>query len=440
MDLSACSRSDKRQFSVLAVALLWAILLLSLAPGARGEAAAQPKVDENPSGAAYVAGELLVLYEPGTSGHAEQAIVRGSGGQIAEDLPGKVRLISFPGIRREESGEARERALERKLRHLRNEPQVEAADYNFILRASWVPNDPKFGDPAVVPNNDPDQWGLKKATTDFTGAWNDARGDAKRAGVKTAKIAILDTGIDQDHPDLLGKVADQYDFVDGDAVANDPNGHGTHVAGIAAAITNNGRGIAGACPRCKLLVARVGDANGGVTVSRVIDGIDWSTKNGADVINLSFGSYVAPDFLRRAINQAYAKGNGAVVVAAAGNEWGSTDKQYPAAYDAAIAVSATDEDDRLAGFSSRGNWVDLAAPGTDIISTRATRVGEAYYKLSGTSQSAPFVSALAGLLASEGKTASEIRQRMQNTAKDLGAAGDDPKFGHGRIDADSAVP
>jgi thermitase len=435
LDLSACSRSDKRQFSVLAVALLWVILLLSLAPGAKGEAAAQPKVDENPSGAAYVAGELLVLYEPGTSGHAEQAIVRGSGGQTAEDLPGKVRLISFPGIRREESGEARERALERKLRHLRNEPQVEAADYNYILRtSSWLPNDPEFA-------KDPGQWGLRK--TGFPGAWDDARGDAKRAGVKTAKIAILDSGIDQDHPDLLGKVADQYDFVDDDAVANDPNGHGTHVTGIAAAITNNGRGVAGGCPRCKLLVARVADANGLITAERVISGIDWSTKNGADVINLSFGSGQQDDFLRRAINGAYANGHGAVLVAAAGNR-GFTKRpekpQYPAAYDAAIAVSATNESDSLADFSSRGNWVDLAAPGTNIMSTRATRVGEAYNKVSGTSESAPFVSALAGLLASEGKTAGEIRQRMQNTAKDLGAAGDDPKFGHGRIDADSAVP
>jgi len=171
----------------------------------------------------------------------------------------------------------------------------------------------------------------------------------------------------------------------------------------------------------------------------VIAGIDWSTQNGADVINLSFGSYQQSDFLRSAIDQAYARGNGAVVVAAAGNE-GTTAEQYSAAYDAAIAVSATNENDKLAYFSSRGNWVELAAPGTYILSTRATRVDEAYYKYTGTSESAPFVSALAGLLASEGKTAIEIRQRMQNTAKDLGAAGYDPKFGHGRIDANSAVP
>ena len=381
MGLSANSRFDTRQFSILAVALLWAVvLLLALAPVAQGEAAAHPNVDKDPSGAPYVAGELLVRYEPGTSENIEQAVVRGSGGQTAEDLPGEVRLISFPGIRREESGEARKQALEKKLRHLRNEPQVEAADYNYILSASWRPNDPEFA-------KDPGQWGLRK--TSFPGAWDHARGDATRAGVKTAKIAILDSGIDQDHPDLSGKVADQYDFVEDDAVANDPNGHGTQVAGIAAALTNNGRGIAGGCPRCKLLVYRVIDANGDTTASRVIAGIDWSTKNGADVINLSFGSDQQSDFLRSAINQAYAKGNGAVVVAAAGNEGNTAEpsaEQYPAAYEAAIAVSATDDNDRLADFSSRGNWVDLAAPGTDIMSTRATSVGSMSSQVSKTSR------------------------------------------------------
>ena len=249
-----------------------------------------------------------------------------------------------------------------------------------------------------------------------------------RAGVKTAKIAMLDSGIDQDHPDLSGKIAGQYDFVEDDAVANDPYGHGTQVAGIAAALTNNGRRVAGGCPRCKLLVARVLDANGVTTDSQVMAGIHWSTKNGADVIKLSFGGSTPSYFFR------------AVVVAAAGNEENSSAEQYPAAYDAAIAVSATDKYDRFAYFSSRGDWVDLAAPGTAILSTRATRVGEAYDKYSGTSESAPFVSALAGLLASEDKTAIGIRRRMQNTAKDLGAAGDDPKFGHGRIDANRAVP
>jgi len=175
---SANSRPDARQACVLAVALLWAILLLSLAPGAKGEAA-QSKVDEDPAGAPYVAGELLVAYEPGTS---ENAVVRGSGGRTAEDLPGKMRLVTFPGIKQEKPEEARERALQRKLEDLRNDPGVEAADYNHIYKASFIPDDPRFGG----------QWGLKKTT--FPGAWNDARGggakspSSTRASTKTISI------------------------------------------------------------------------------------------------------------------------------------------------------------------------------------------------------------------------------------------------------------
>jgi thermitase len=413
MGFFACTRFDVRQVSVLAVALLWAILLLSLAPGAKGQAAAHQKVDKDPSGAPYVAGELLVAYEPGTSENAEQAVIRGSGGRTAEDLPGRMRLVSFPGTARVKSQEARERALQRKLEHLRNGPGVEAADYNHLYRASFIPDDPRFGG----------QWGLGKVR--FSGAWNDARGSG-------AKIAIVDSGIDLNHPDI-GKIVGQRDLVAGDAVANDPYGHGTHVAGIAAALTGNGMGVAGGCPACNLLIARVLDANGNTDAATLAEGIDWSANNGADVINLSLDG-PANDTVQVAVNNASA--GGTVVVAAAGNQ-GTTAPRYPAAYSRVIAVSATNENDRLAGFSSRGSWVDLAAPGTNILSTRA---GGGYNEASGTSEAAPFVSALAGLLTSEGKTASEIRQRMQSTATDLGPTGKDPSFGHGRINANRAVP
>jgi thermitase len=403
---------------VLAVALVWAILLLSLAPAAKGEAAAQQKVDEDPSGTPYVAGELLVAYEPGTSAQTEQAVVRGSGGRTAKHLSREIRLVSFPHIERKGLAETRERALQGKLDDLRDDPGVAVADYNYIRTASFLPDDPHFGG----------QWGLKKTT--FPGAWNNARG----AG---AKIAIIDSGVYQNHPDI-GRISAQKDYVDDDAVANDPYGHGTHVAGIAAALTDNGRGVAGGCPRCELLVARVLDANGDGTDADIIDSIGWSVRHGADVINLSFGRGTKSGVLETKINSAYA--NGAVIVAAAGNMGLTrqpTQPQYPAAYKKVIAVSATNENDKLAGFSSHGNWVDLAAPGTYILSTRA---GGGYYEESGTSEAAPFVSALAGLLASEGKTASEIRRRMQSTATDLGASGYDPSFGHGRINAYKAVP
>jgi thermitase len=408
------------QGSVIVAAVIWAVLLLALATEARGESIAQPGADDDPEGAPYVAGELLIAYEPGTSEETEKAVVRRSGARTLEDLPGELRLVSFPEIRSETSEAARERALAGELRDLRQRASVEAADYNYIREASFKPDDPRFVDGQ--------QWGLTK--THFPGAWTDAKGDG-------AKVAIVDSGVYAGHPDI-GKIADQKDFVERDAVADDDTrygGHGTRVTGIAGALTDNGKGVAGACFDCKLLIAKVLNANGNTRDSRLIKGIDWSVneKHRADVVNLSLSGPGYSGVLKDAVNRASARG--AVVVAAAGNA-GTTEKQYPAAYSEAIAVSATDRSDDPANFSSRGDWVDLAAPGTNILSTRKS--GD-YSTQSGTSFSAPFVSGLAGLLASQGKSADTIRQRMQSTADDLGRTGDDPRFGHGRINADRAV-
>ena len=396
-----------------AAALLWAVLLLILAPGSKGEPAAQPGVDNDPEGAPYVAGELLVAYEPGTSEEAEKTVVRRSGARTLEDLPGEVRLVFFPAIRRQASEVVRERALARALEYLGHRAVVEAVDYNYLREPYFIPNDPRLSN----------QWGL--TSTRFRGAWNAAKGDG-------AKIALVDSGVYSKHPDI-GRIIAQRDFVEGDAVADDVYGHGTHVTGIAGALTNNGKGVAGGCFECGLLIAKVMGPIGFTTDSRIVQGIKWSVNNGADVVNLSLGGSGDSSVLSMAINRAY--GQGAVVVAAAGNE-GTNVPEYPAAYSEAIAVSASTAYGRLASFSSRGDWVDLAAPGTDILSTSKSG---GYEMQSGTSMSAPFVSGLAGLLASQGMSAHSIRQHMQTTAEDLGPAGDDPRFGHGRIDADNAV-
>jgi thermitase len=396
-----------------AAALLWAVLLLILAPGSKGEPVAQPGVDNDPEGAPYVAGELLVAYEPGTSEEAEETVVRRSGARTLENLPGEVRLVSFPAIRREASEAVRERALARALAYLGHKAAVEAIDYNYLREPYFIPNDPMLAN----------QWGLISAR--FGGAWNDAKGGR-------AKVAIVDSGAYSNHPDI-GRIIAQRDFVEDDAVADDDNGHGTHVTGIAGALTDNGKGVAGGCFDCELLIAKVMGRIGFTTDSRIVKGINWSANHGADVVNLSLGGSGDSSVLRTAVDRAY--GRGALVVAAAGNE-GTNVPQYPAAYSKVIAVSATTADGRLARYSSRGDWVDLAAPGTDILSTSNSG---GYDRMSGTSMSAPFVSGLAGLLASRGMSADSIRQSMQTTAKDLGPAGDDPQFGHGRIDADNAV-
>jgi thermitase len=396
-----------------AAALLWAVLLLILAPGSKGEPAAQPGVDNDPEGAPYVAGELLVAYEPGTSEEAEVTVVRRSGARTLEDLPGQMRLVSFPAIRREASEAVRERALARALAYLRHKAAVEAVDYNYLREPYFIPNDPMLAN----------QWGLISAR--FGGAWNDAKGGR-------AKVAIVDSGAYSNHPDI-GRIIAQRDFVEGDAVADDDFGHGTHVTGIAGALTDNGKGVAGGCFGCGLIIGKVMGLGGFTTDSRIVEGINWSVNQGADVVNLSLGGPADSSVLRRAVNRAH--GEGAVVVAAAGND-GADGPRYPAAYSKVIAVGAISADDRLAPFSGRGRWVDLAAPGTDIISTSESG---GYDRQSGTSMAAPFVSGLAGLLASQGMTAGSIRQDMQATAEDLGPAGQDPRYGHGRIDAANAV-
>src|ERR671918_49284 len=319
-----------------AAALLWAVLLLILAPGSKGEPAAQPGVDNDPEGAPYVAGELLVAYEPGTSEEAEETVVRRSGALTLENLPGEVRLVSFPAIRREASEAVRERALARALAYLGHKAAVEAVDYNYLREPYFLPNDPMLAN----------QWGLISAR--FGGAWNDAKGGR-------AKVAIVDSGADSNHPDI-GRIIAQRDFVEDDAVADDDNGHGTHVTGIAGALTDNGKGVAGGCFDCELLIAKVMGRIGFTTDSRIVKGINWSVNQGADVVNLSLGGSGDSSVLRTAVNRAY--GRGAVV-----NE-GTNVPRYPAAYSKAIAVSATTADGRLARFSSRGDWVDLAAPGT----------------------------------------------------------------------------
>jgi thermitase len=396
-----------------AAALLWAVFLLILAPGSKAEPATQPGVDDDPEGAPYVAGELLVAYEPGTSDEAEEMVVRQSGALTLKDLPGEVRLVSFPAIRREASEAARERALARALGYLAHRAGVVAADYNYLREPFFMPNDPKLAN----------QWGL--ASTRFGGAWNDAKG----AG---ANVAIVDSGVYSEHPDI-GRIVAQRDFVEGDAVADDDYGHGTHVTGIAGALTDNGKGVAGGCFGCGLIIGKVMGFGGFTTDSRIVEGIDWSVNQGADVVNLSLGGPADSSVLRRAVNRAH--GQGAVLVAAAGND-GASGPRYPAAYSKVIAVSAISTEDRLASFSGRGRWVDLAAPGTDIISTSNSG---GYDRQSGTSMAAPFVSGLAGLLASQGMSADSVRQGMQATAEDLGPAGQDPRYGHGRIDAANAV-
>lgn len=401
------------RFHIIPAALLGALLVLWLAPAASGDT---PKVDEDPAGAPYVAGELLITYEEGASSKTQEELPRVVKGEVEAALPAvDTQVIEFPAVKDNSSEEKREETLERKKSELEKDPAVEAVDYNYVREFSYMPNDPRFDA----------QYGLRKI--EAPAAWDRTRG---RAGTR---IAIVDSGIQARHPDLNAKVVAQYDFGNRDRVAEDNVGHGTHVAGVAAAETGNRTGVAGACPDCSLLVAKI-DRGGTIDAAGVIRGIKWSADRGADVINLSLGAEGYVEAEARAVR--YARSKGAVVVAAAGNEARNGNPRiYPAAYRGVIAVGATTRADRRASFSSFGNWVDVSAPGIGILSTSPG----GYSSLDGTSFSSPFVAGVAGLLASQGRGPVAIERRILSTAKDLGPRGRDPYYGAGRVDAAAAV-
>lgn len=252
-------------------------------------------------------------------------------------------------------------------------------------------------------------------------------------------IAIVDTGIDYDHPDLDDNYAFGESFVDYTIDPMDDNGHGTHCAGIVAA-ENNDFGVVGVAPGAKLIAAKVLNSNGGAYLSWIADGITWAANNGADVISLSIGYDQHVQSWQAACDYAYAKG--CVVVAAVGNAGHprKTDRDnvdYPARYDSVIAVAATTSSDTRASFSSTGPDVELAAPGNYIYSTIWDNT---YAYMSGTSMSCPHVAGVAALVINSGiNINTEVRQQMIDTAEDLGTSGHDWLFGYGIVDAEAAV-
>jgi subtilisin family serine protease len=252
-------------------------------------------------------------------------------------------------------------------------------------------------------------------------------------------IAVLDTGVDLTHPEFAGKLVPGYDFVNNDDDPSDDFGHGTHVAGIAAAAVN-GAGMVGLCPSCKLMPVKVLNGSNRGTWYNVSRGITYAVDNGARVINLSLGSAVGSLTLQNALN--YATEQGVVVVAAAGNS-NSDRLQYPAAYANVVAVSATNPSDARWAASNYGEHIDLSAPGETIYSTVPGAIaGEAAYAyISGTSMAAPHVAALAGLLFSQvpERTGAQVIDVMLSSAKDLGEIGADRYYGVGRIDVLAAL-
>ncbi|RPJ02890.1 MAG: hypothetical protein EHM39_00845, partial [Chloroflexi bacterium] len=324
-------------------------------------------------------------------------------------------------------------------------PGVAFAEPDYIARPSGTPNDTYFSD----------QWALTKIGA--PSAWDHSTGDT------SVVIAIVDSGLDMTHQDLSGQLwtnsteaggtagvdDDGNGYIDdlhgwnflapdgGNNDLSDENGHGTQVAGVAGATTNNSAGIAGMCWNCRLMVVKVMQTSGAVNYSDIAAGIAYAASQGAQVINLSLGGYADSATLRTAIESAAAT---SVIVAGAGNDNKST-LFYPASYPDVIAVASSDTADAKASFSNFGAWVDITAPGVNIKSTFAG--GNSYGSENGTSMSAPFVAGVAGLVRSLHADWSPalIRQQILNTAASID--GLNPTFagklGYGRLDALAAL-
>jgi len=274
-------------------------------------------------------------------------------------------------------------------------------------------------------------WNIERVGA--TSSWAISTGDP-------VKVGVIDTGIDLKHPDLKANIKGGYNAINPLKSYTDDHGHGTHVAGIIAAL-NNSIGVVGVGPNIDLYAIKVLNAKGSGYLSDVIEGLDWAVANGIKVVNMSLGTSQDVPSFREAIVRAY--NAGVVIVAAAGNSGGAV--VYPAAYPEVIAVSATDKNNQIASWSSRGPEVDLAAPGASIYSTYK---GQSYATLSGTSMAAPHVTGAAALIIDTKKcdlnldgvcTPAEVQQRLEQTAIDLGDPGKDNLYGSGLVNVYNAL-
>ncbi len=418
----------------LGIKILIFVVLCGMMVGSVGFAAAQSPVPEKLAGdspAEFAPGEIIVKFEPGVSASMSNDLMGAFDAQYVETVYGSDLQVW-------RVAEGQELAV---IEQLNGEPRIAYAEPNYVYSIfDTVPSDPDY----------PNQWAHPKMQS--------PKGWDLTTGSSSVTIAVIDTGIDETHPDLAGKIVPGWDFVDGDSNPHDTNGHGTHVSGISAAIANNGTGIAGVSWGAQVMPIRaLGTTGSGLTVD-IIAGVNWARQNGADVINLSLGGTTYSQSFQDAVTAAH--NAGVVVIAAMGNSYADGNPtMYPAAYNNVFAVASTGPSDEKAAYSQTGAHCDIAAPGGNmsylhdvkgIYSTMPTyavylNTQYGYYQtydyLHGTSQATPQVSGLAALILSvdPAMTPSQVETLIENTAVDLGTAGWDETFGHGRIDIYEAL-
>jgi subtilisin family serine protease len=379
-------------------------LLLAGALAALGMSAAASAAPKE----AYARGRVIVEARAGLSDAAVDKIAKEHGGKRRKLGQSRLYVIELPA-------NASETAV---VAQLQRRPELKFAELDRVVKSTATVNDPYIGS----------EWHLSKVNA--LSAWDVAVGNG-------ITIAILDSGINVNHPDLMDRLVAGYNFYNSNTDVSDVCGHGTAVAGVAAASANNALGVAGVAGSARIMPLRIAynDGTGSCYAyySTIASGLTFAADNGARVANVSYGGVAGSASVQSAAR--YMKGKGGLVFVSAGNnnidENITTDGSM-------VAVSATDSADNKASFSSWGNFVSLSAPGTSIWTTNNAG---SYGAWNGTSFSSPLSAGVAALVMSVRPDlgAGDAESLLYSTAVDLGSAGRDPVFGYGRVNADAAV-
>lgn len=382
-----------------------------------------------------VPGEIVIKYKAGLAAQSRQQV-------SAQFQLQTLSNIGHPEMGIELVKTQNESQTQQVLDQLNRNPNVLYAEPNYVIRLSPEQVGPQIAVPQARPKNptspnDPmfaEQYAHKVSNS--LAGWKISQGSPK------VTIAIVDTGVDLKHPDLAAKIIPGRDIVDNDDQAMDGHGHGTHCAGIAAAITNNQVGVAGFAPNVQIMPVRVLDDRGSGTSADVANGIIWAADHGAQVISMSLGGSGNPKVKSDAVQ--YALDHDSVLVAAMGNR-GDGSQTFPAAQEGVISVGATDSADKRASFSQYGTWIDISAPGVDILSTfpgySNNMNRKDYGSISGTSMATPAVAGVVALIRSvfPEMNREQVRAQLIQGTDDLGEPGYDIYYGYGRINVAKAL-
>ena len=378
--------------------------LITITPVRKVQAEKDRRIRVKPTVRQFLSRRVLVKFNSNIESVHGQQIIAALGARDAEEIPGiGVHIVELPD-------QANENAF---ADAFNSRSEVDFAELDRLLPAQQaLPNDPLFP-----------SWYLEKINA--AGAWSITTGSSN------VIIAIVDTGVDASHPDLVTKMVPGRNIYNNNTDTTDVYGHGTPVAGVAAAASNNGIGVASVAWGCKIMPVRVSDNTGMASESAIANGLTWAADHGARIANVSY--YITGS---KTISSAakYFQSKGGVVVAASGN-YGTVETAQDDPY--IITVGATDPQDVLYSYSNRGHNLDLVAPGNNT----TTLIGGQYGAGGGTSFASPVVAGVAALVLSVNPslTPGEVTYVVKQNADDLGAVGWDSEFGSGRVNAARAV-